>query len=451
MDKFFKLFAIITLSLVSFGANAHTVWLQTDAVGTGLVKVIDEANGIDLTLTEEPQAVEDLLSGNFIVSVPEGYVLGAIESLQTSGAPGYHIDVTDNWYTEFTMNWGRFQDGLTVTVHAHNIQNLDSKLVTFTGEPGSYYVTTSDFRQLDPDENGRIEKFDYKGVTAFSVYARDGYRISSIKDNNDVYYGNFPGDYGTFKTNYFSAPQLTLTVATINLNEAEGSQFTVNVYNHKNQFYKVSLHYERGTKSVQIKGETQSVPFDNGTEFTLSNTYGGAFYKVLLNENELELKSDSYYPFTPKDGDVLSVYINQPEEPVPFEVSFAGDADASIIQSVNYTGNFSYGADEILDPLFAPLLGEKLTLNFDSDKFKNIAVKVNGEPQENNDRLEMSIIDPAGYKLEVYGEKKLTSIDEISATGSENVEIYNLQGIRVDSANITPGIYIVNGKKISIR
>ena len=44
-----------------------------------------------------------------------------------------------------------------------------------------------------------------------------------------------------------------------------------------------------------------------------------------------------------------------------------------------------------------------------------------------------------------------TGINAVSKVAVNNGAIYNLQGVRVNSENLTKGIYVVNGKKYVIK
>ena len=62
------------------------------------------------------------------------------------------------------------------------------------------------------------------------------------------------------------------------------------------------------------------------------------------------------------------------------------------------------------------------------------------------------------YKFVVdFNEMTVTVTEDVSAVKSIDSEIngveviYNLQGVRVNRNNMTPGIYIINGKKVAVK
>lgn len=66
---------------------------------------------------------------------------------------------------------------------------------------------------------------------------------------------------------------------------------------------------------------------------------------------------------------------------------------------------------------------------------------------------------PGTYDISVDFEKAIMTVSKASTDAIQNIEnaiegeavYYNLQGVRVNSKNLTPGIYIVNGKKVLVR
>lgn len=44
-----------------------------------------------------------------------------------------------------------------------------------------------------------------------------------------------------------------------------------------------------------------------------------------------------------------------------------------------------------------------------------------------------------------------TGVESILDSNDGNVEIYNLKGVKVDSKNLTPGVYVINGKKVVVK
>lgn len=406
MKKFYSILVVALMSLVSIVSQAKEITFQTTDACSGTVSVVDVNNNIDITLSSTPVKVTcPDTPAPVIAKATEGHIIGHILSIQANGTIGFQTDRTQYNENEYTMNWAMFSDGSIVTIGTFEGSVSDKKAVTFVGEPNTYYVMSSDYRQFDPDNTGKTATIDYAQISSFTVYARDGYRIKSIKDENGYPYGETPAEYASIKTRDFAAPELTLNVTTENLADVLGSRFTVKI--HDGQPYQVQMYYGTNRKSVNISSIEQEIPFAAGTEFCVCKQYAySAFYKVTLNDSPIEKNSNNYYNFIPADGDVLDIYVEFPAIEVPFSVSFADGTDDSIITGANYSGDYNLSKKDILADGFKALLGKKVQFYIDNQSYEDIVMTVNGVDKNIVDNsAEVEITEESGYEIVFSGKR----------------------------------------------
>lgn len=407
MKKFTSILMVALLALVGLSSQAKTLKFKTTEDFAGKIQLVDAGNGVNLTLTSISQTLENLPeSGVATLQAAEGFNIGRISSVQANGSNGYTSDRTNYGENVFNLNWGMFSDGSTITVTAVEAASVEAKKLTFYGEPGSYYVSTSDYAEYRPDQEGKTPTFDYTYISSVTVYATEGYLIKSVRDQiGCVWVSNpTPTQYAAIKTKSMIG-SLDMTVEVVKEADIEKNSFTVNVHDSNNDLYKVLLYDNKG-KQYNIGSVNTEVNFEKSVEyFTVRNSYG-RFYKVTQNtDNEISVNENGYYRFVPTAGDVIDIYMAFPEKEIPFNVTFTGSADQSIVTDFSYDNNYTVSLSSIISGEVKPMMGKNIFMLFDTEGFKNVAIKVNGEIQEDDARLNLTLTNEDGYDIEIYGER----------------------------------------------
>lgn len=184
----------------------------------------------------------------------------------------------------------------------------------------------------------------------------------------------------------------------------------------------------------QVFAKNTPVTFDGDTALVLSYPVEGVTLFATIN-----LAGDTEYLDVFKSpnytlGDELKIEGNT------FSVSFTSSVTYFFTAPVGYTITVDSNAD-IADWSIGTAWSKKVTVNPDTEQVI----------EENY--LEGTTLTirsgAAGYAFNVVVSDS-TAIDTISREAGSD-EIFNLNGVRVDLNHLTPGIYVVNGKKVLIK
>lgn len=452
MKKFYFMTMLVIATLVSLTAQASTVYLQTDEASSGKITLVDTAHEMNLTLTSTAQAVNvPSDGGSFVLNVSDGFVFKCVH--QEGASFDLIGDQSSKKLTSYNGGWGMFYtDGATYTITAVDGSTVQAKTVTFMGN--DFYIKTYQYGSSQYPNNGKIGPIDYSSnISNIYMYANDGKRFKSIKDQEGNEYVTTPASSLTLPTSSFKLSEITLTVVT---EEMYNSSFTLNI---TGEYYKVSLYEGTGNNTRSISSNNQVIKFATGDSFRMKNNYGGSFYKVMNGDTEIKKDASGYYAFTPQNGDVINVTIDYPVVEVPFIVTFTGDADASIISNMQYSGDYSKSFADLAAGNVKVFFGKTLHLAFNTGGFSNIEFKLNGESHAINASspyYNFTIEDKNGYSLEIYGEKvkpfsvtvKTNDVEGLVIKNDNNIP-YTLTGnesiISVDPGKIGLNISAVDG------
>ena len=154
-----------------------------------------------------------------------------------------------------------------------------------------------------------------------------------------------------------------------------------------------------------------------------------------------------YLQFLPEDGDVIKVYTTG-TEPSRHAVSFtlSGDKAADFTVTTDILKK-----EDAWTTGLSVLPGTKVSLKAPDDA-ENLAVSLDGTPLEPDADGNYSFDASADHNVVITATTGILGVEADNADAAPAV-IYNLQGVRVssDAKSLPAGIYIIDGKKTSVR
>ncbi len=281
---------------------------------------------------------------------------------------------------------------------------------------------------INVDDASRITVFlnGYKeivnGDNVFEV--KDGDNLSIWTQNNAGIVSVYNGDKEE-KLDSYSSFNLKLTeseyagaklvVKTATLDEMRTASCKVTVDDPS----KVTLKLSRTYTTVQLKSGENEVKFIPGTEstFTVSpESYQSPLYKVTHNSVAAEADWGSYTLKNVADGDVIDIQANYPD--IDCAVKFNINAEGvGFIKSVTVDGN---EVTNYLDDNFTVKCGSTISITRNSEYYKLVSFKVNGEDKTDDfysESYDFFVTDAATFDItaQKYTTFKATiDIDDVS-------------------------------------
>ena len=390
MSKFYTFLAMLFCT-VAFGVNAQkTVTFTTE--NPDAITLFNTDNYTYASWNGNTAVVSLPSSAGIQINVNSGYQLNGVTvngtALSGIGATGHYLSASD------------MPDGATIALAVG--ERVPKKLVVIA-DPSMVYLS-SDYAQYDENnisgDRWNLTPSDY-GSTSF--YCKDGYALSSLKDQNGVDYLYTPGStYATIYHSSLPSATTTITVEAYDLAASRTSSITLNVVGDPSN---VSLQRNGENSLVVIdKNDNNQVAFNPETEvpMTLSHAlYGRSLYKVEVNGDAVAA-SGSRFMISPKDGDVVTVHEAFPDVKVPVTFNF---------ENSGTEGALSVRVDNTIVPVsewsasgYTVQMGSLLQLSLNSSDFEIESAQINGETFYSS--IEKTVADENGYVVNVKATAK---------------------------------------------
>ncbi|MDE6484588.1 MAG: hypothetical protein K2L14_04265 [Duncaniella sp.] len=323
----------------------------------------DENNSIEFTLESEPWIP---------LNAAPGYLITKIET--QSGTELFSGKTTSQ-----SINSGLLVDGDVVLVSS---AEKEPKLVKIIGNPDQVYVRDEEYHELHAEDmtDGawNIElKSDYG---SFYVYANDGYKITSVKNQDGESFL-----YGVSSSAYIASSNIpygltTLTVESKSEAEIYDGHVKVNVAGDPEM---VAMKFDNSWSKVPLKAGENDVYFDTATSFpiTIEHSYNSSYnpeslYKVSLNGILLEAVNRVYTFESLNYDDVIDVEVDAPAKDIKVSIAFADDESREAVKSISLGGeNIDLDNCKSIDTT----TGKKITFELDYSNY-NVTLTENGEP-----------------------------------------------------------------------
>lgn len=428
MKKFYSLLLVVAAILTGFSASANkTLTFKTDDASNGLVSLsypvsVGDSEYTTTTLTTEGLVIETGDYANLTLQCADGWYVGTVK------ASNYSLDRTTSANSSENLNSGMFSDGDVVTITVHDGANVPKMELTFVGEPSTYYVEYYGSSYY-PNEDGTMN-LTYGEYSSVTIYPTEGYRLMKVTDQLGNSYSISGSCY--VYTGSLPAKESTLTIEVLDESTIEKHTFTATAYG--DMLYKISMR-DQNWNYIYFNndGESMDIEFEDGTTYSISNSYSEPIYRVVVNDVDLQPNAYDTYEYTPTDGDNLEIYLNFPAVPVPFNVVIGDGADTSIIKEFRYQ-NEIIGADVWSADDFQPMLGKSIYIEFNTADYDDLTVKLNGADVTSS-YLSMTLNDEAGYTLELNGVRAKPYIVTIVVEDPASINIY--KGYTNDTFTLT--------------
>lgn len=361
MKKFYLILSTIIVSAVCFQLSAKTFTVKVSDTAAGYV--IDPATSAPVTFDADNSKVFDLDDEVYLnVGAWTGYEIVSI--LDESGS---QLSTSTFPTSSTSIKVADVADNGTVTI---TYREKEKVYVTFIGDPDQMYVQFN-YANVEPHDGKWQVELSYS--TSVSVYAKDGYTITSITDENGTpQYHN-----GSYASVYCEAGVAkTFTVVTADANAARTAAFTVNIDGNQSD---VRLQRQSDYSIISLTDASNEVKFNPSSEtrYSLSHAdYSKSLYKVEKNGIQLSCASSysNNYEFSVEDGDVISVYTDYPDKDSEVKFNFVNEGTEGVVSGV-YLDNVAV-SDWAAG--FVAKYGQKIRVSFNSSDYNIASVKVNG-------------------------------------------------------------------------
>ena len=288
-----------------------------------------------------------------------------------------------------------------------NIDHADRVTVAVNG--------VSQKNLVDGDNMFEVNVNNYESV---SIRVKEGFLFSSVMNRAGVSQPVLGNEVTLYTSPYSTDSELSYTVATLDLAEACTATLTVKV----DEPSRVRLRTYKTWREISLDSTEEKVKFIPGVESPFGiepadNDYSDFnIYKVTLNGSAMS-RVDGQYSISAKDGDVLEITMNYPDE--DFTVRINEKKDAGFIDKV------VCGGVEVSDwSSFTAIAGSKVTVTGNLGEYCLEKI-VNGD-----DVITAMYSD--GYtfvvggdtEVDVYARKWGTFSISIDVDDAENVSIF---------------------------
>ena len=314
-----------------------------------------------------------------------------------------------------------------------NIDNADAVTV-FTNE----YNTDSKIDIVNGDNP--IQVSEQSNTLYFKANA--GYYVTKFEANGtDLLESN----YNSYSKVYrFSVEDgMTVNIETAEITYDDKMVVYLNVEPSELTYF-TFIDSDREEYKDNLKKGYNTIEFSKAAQnpFSWSWYNGNSDGLVYINGTKVDPTypgSANYNDQTIQNGDVIKLYIGETQEKT-YDVTIQGDTELAVIKQDLIT------PVESTDASISALPGTRYT--FIAIEGKQIKVKV-GETE--------LVAEDGVYTYDVNENttfsisKRGTGIDDIEGTSSTRRNVYNMQGVRINSGKLPAGMYVIDGKKTVIK
>ncbi|MDE6416230.1 MAG: hypothetical protein K2K68_04295 [Duncaniella sp.] len=326
----------------------------------------DENNSVEFTLESEPWIP---------LNTNAGYLITKIET--QSGT-----ELFKGTSTSESINSALLADGDVVLV---STAEKEPKLVKIIGNPEQVYVKDEDYQELHAEDmtDGAWNIELKKDYGSFNIYANDGYKITSVKDQdgNSFLYSSM-ASYAYIASSNIPYGHTTLTVESKSEAELYDGHVVVNVNGDAEA---VDLRFDNSYTRVSLKAGKNDLYFDTATAFpiTIEHYYNSPYnpeslYKVSLNGTVLEAVDRVYTLETLNYDDVIDIEVDAPAKDIKVGISFADDESREAVKSLKL-GDENVDLDNCKS--INTTTGKKIVFELDDSNY-DVTLTENGEPVE---------------------------------------------------------------------
>lgn len=424
MRKFYSIFAVALVALVSFAAKADkTITFKIDTPEAVTYADPVTYNYVTPTDTEWTMTVADYAGFQFYAS--SGYKI-----LKLVAQSGSVFDATGNNWDYVYFSAYPCVDGDVVTIVTANAADYVKKAI-IKANPEQIYVNHN-YQDYEIPASGELE-LAYDQYNNIYINAKDGYGLVSVKTGDKVWPDNgkqcsiYPGELTELVTE--------ITVESIDENLLERPHFTVSV---KGDAYKAQMQNASDYTYVDLSNEPTQVIYREGTSYYISpNGYNNTVTQVLVNDEPLAPTYNMNWTYTPAANDVVVIDTTYPDVDVPVTFSFSDQADASIIARFS-VDNEAVDATVWNAEGYTVKLGSKIGLTFNNENFSDINATVNSDQIYSTDyEYTFNATEESGYTIAVSGKRSVPYNVEIAAEDLTQIIAY--KGYTQDTYDLGTG------------
>ncbi len=369
MKKLYSFMLVMAAAASIVTAEAKTFTIVVDDASRIVVR--DPSNGYDpIAFTNNSATVTDESDSFFPVQANTGYeIMSAIDSSTGQNVTGeyttfptescqlYSSDITDGATVTITTREAAIYSYIILADDA-SVLKAEFNYQTFTATDNKIIVpATAKYSTLTISiADGKTGEYSIRRATA---------------DDGSVY----TPSYGKIS---IYTPALTedrtITVETVNLNEARTATMNVNVDGSPSAV----RMYRSDNTEVALVQESTAVKFDpeNEASFRIEPAvYGKNLYKVELNGEPVAAQGNTYY-ITATDGCTLDIATDYPDIDVPVSFNFSAEGIESVVRSVSVNNINAYNWNE---PGYTVKLGSTLNVTFNTSDYSDVNITLNGE------------------------------------------------------------------------
>lgn len=321
--------------------------------------------------------------------------------------------------------------------------------LTFINDEANINLDFGTSLQIYALANHVVENVTYNGTTLLSNDYKPTYYISSVNiesvEENGVIIITFEPLVSEFAWTFVGSPEFTEDCLTITYNDMEAS--------YADGVYTVSNIDPGSMSSVYI-----SIKSGFGDKFELVKAYNeelgiDEIYSIYSNRITLysfELKAGDY-EFTvvtePKAQPVtVSVIVDNPEN---FGVVFfTHDASNHLDFSNNKTATVTIPAENTANTMLIVQAADNQKIYSVETSEKNHSYSDILPNESVNISFPQGLVDNQTISIFTSDD---AGVNDVLTDSDNNAPIYNLQGVRVDSEGLAPGMYIRNGNKFIVK
>lgn len=390
MRKFYSIIVVMVAALAAFSSQAKTLTLKASA-NDAVYFVDTENNGLTTPITTAGISCSFNNEGTLVIKSNTGWLITKVAQAGGGASFDYSGGTTDT--SERGLATAAFTDGSTVEITVSQ-GSVSKPMLHITGTAGQYYVNYN-YSEYQPDASGNIDIEN--GQATLSIYAKDGYRLSSVTANGNTIGVQGGGTYASFYTGSYSG-DVAVEVITKALADIETGKFTVKI---NGAAYKVNM-YDANYNYTYFSEASTEVTFEEGASYTFSSSYG-QLYSLKVN-GDLKATAWTSYSYVPADGDVVEIDTEYPDINVPVNFSFTGTADAGVVKEFRYDYNLLDAS--VWNSNWNGKMGKSVSMVLNTSDYQNVSMKVNGTEMTPDYYGNISLtLTESSYDIVIYGER----------------------------------------------
>lgn len=390
MRKFYSIIVVMVAALAAFSSQAKTLTLKASA--NDAVYFVDTENyGSTTPITTAGISCSFNNEGTLVIKSNTGWVITKVAQAGGGASFDYSGGTTDT--SERGLATAAFTDGSTVEITVSQ-GSVSKPMLHITGTAGQYYVNYN-YSEYQPDASGNIDIEN--GQATLSIYAKDGYRLSSVTANGNTIGVQGGGTYASFYTGSYSG-DVAVEVITKALADIETGKFTVKI---NGAAYKVRM-YDASYNYTYFNEASTEVTFEEGASYTFSSSYG-QLYSLKVN-GDLKATAWTSYSYVPADGDVVEIDTEYPDINVPVNFTFTGTADTGVVKEFRYDYNLLDAS--VWNSNWNGKMGKSVSMVLNTSDYQNVSMKVNDTEMTPDYYGNISFtLTEESYDIVIYGER----------------------------------------------